>query len=75
MTAGRKIHAGFGRRRTHLVAAMADLGGLISYVDSRQHLRYVSKALADWLGCTPEEAVGRTLSELYGPQTFSQFEI
>jgi diguanylate cyclase (GGDEF)-like protein/PAS domain S-box-containing protein len=77
MTEGKKIPipAGF-RSATNFVAAMADeVGGMISYVDSRQRLRYVSKALADWLGCTPEEAVGKTLSEVYGPQTYSQFEI
>lgn len=74
---GKKISipAGF-RNAQEFVAAMADeVGGLISYVDSDQRLRYVSKALADWLGCTPAEAVGKTLLEVYGPQTYSQFEI
>ena len=76
MTEGRKIPIPPGfRSANNFVAAMADeVGGLISYVDSRERVRYVSKALADWLGCTPEEAVGKTLSELYGPQTYSQFE-
>ncbi|HLX23688.1 MAG TPA: sensor domain-containing diguanylate cyclase [Usitatibacter sp.] len=76
MTAGKKIPIPRGfRSAQNFVTAMADeVGGLISYVDSRQRVRYVSKALADWLGCTQEEAVGKTLSELYGPQTYAQFE-
>lgn len=68
------IPSGFGTAQNFVAALADEVGGMISYVDSRERLRYVSKALADWLGCTPEEAVGKTLAEVYGPQTYSQFE-
>ncbi len=69
------IPSGFGTAQNFVAALADEVGGLISYVDSRERLRYASKALADWLGCTPEEAVGKTLREVYGEQTYAQFEV
>ena len=48
-------------------------GGLISYVDSSGSLRYISNALAEWLGAEPGHLLGKSLVEIYGRKTYDQF--
>src|SRR5438132_3263154 len=56
------------------VGAFANnVGGLISYVDRSERIRFASRALAQWFGSTPESIHGKTLRELYGPVTYEVF--
>ncbi|HEX3063543.1 MAG TPA: diguanylate cyclase [Usitatibacter sp.] len=65
---------GFATPEAFLAAFSETVGGLISYVDAAGRLRFVTRALADWVESTPEEMVGKTLAEVYGPETYRQFE-
>ena len=65
----------FASADTFLEAFTEAVGGLISYVDSAGRLRYVSNALADWLGAKPGELLGKSLPEVYGEETYEQFVV
>ncbi len=56
-----------------LGAFTRSVGGLISYVDSSGSLRYISNALAEWIGAKPEQLLGKSLVEIYGRKTYDQF--
>jgi diguanylate cyclase (GGDEF)-like protein/PAS domain S-box-containing protein len=57
-----------------LEAFAENVGGLISFVDADERLRFASRALADWFESTREEIQGKTLRELYGPKVYAEFE-
>jgi diguanylate cyclase (GGDEF)-like protein/PAS domain S-box-containing protein len=49
------------------------VGGLISYIDSEERIRFASRALAEWFDSTPEGVHGKTLLELYGAENYALF--
>jgi len=65
---------GFASPEDFLAAFSETVGGLLSYVDAAGRVRFASRALADWLESTPEALIGMTLAEVYGPETYRQFE-
>ena len=65
---------GFASHEDFLAAFRDAVGGLISYVDAKGHIQFCSRALADWVRARPEDLIGKTLAEVYGPDTFKQFE-
>jgi len=65
---------GFSSADEFLAALQRDLGGLVSYVDREERVRFASAGLAEWFNTTPEGVVGKTLRELYGPEVYAQFE-
>ncbi|HEX4780557.1 MAG TPA: diguanylate cyclase [Usitatibacter sp.] len=68
------VPKGFATAGEFLAAFQENVGGLISYVDAKGCLRFSSRALAEWLESTPEALIGKSLAEVYGPQTYRQFE-
>ncbi len=64
---------GFASSEAFFAAFSAAVGGLISYVDSSERIRYASRALADWLGAKPDELLGKSLPEIYGEGTYEEF--
>jgi diguanylate cyclase (GGDEF)-like protein/PAS domain S-box-containing protein len=65
---------GFASNEEFLATFREEVGGLISYVDTKGVMQFVSKALAEWVGAEPDELIGKTLAEVYGPDTYTQFE-
>ena len=67
------LPAAFETTEEFLVAFVDTVGGLISYVDADQRIRFASKALAAWFNTTPRELAGKSLLELYGPAHYADF--
>ena len=61
---------GFASAEEFLAAFAAGVGGLVSYVDAYERVRFVSHEVAEWFGLPPEEIVGRTLLELHGREAY-----
>jgi diguanylate cyclase (GGDEF)-like protein/PAS domain S-box-containing protein len=68
-----KAPAGFASIEDFLTAFTGIVGGLVSYVDAAGRVQYASQALVDWLETTQEDVRGKSLAELYGPETYPQF--
>ena len=51
-----------------------NLPALVSRFDDRQRLRFVNRAYQEWLHVEPEWLLGRTLREIYGDESYSQFQ-
>jgi diguanylate cyclase (GGDEF)-like protein/PAS domain S-box-containing protein len=68
------VPAAFDSAAAFMDAFARTVGGLISYVDTQGRVQYASAALAEWLGTTPGKIVGRNLADIYGQETFTQFE-
>ncbi|OWQ86199.1 hypothetical protein CDN99_20390 [Roseateles aquatilis] len=45
---------------------------LISYIDADQRVRFLNATFHGWMGMAPEQALGRTLSEVIGPVLHEQ---
>jgi diguanylate cyclase (GGDEF)-like protein/PAS domain S-box-containing protein len=67
------LPAAFESAEAFMAAFARDVGALVSYVDARGRVRFASKALAEWFGTTQQAVRGKTLLELYGPETHAQF--
>jgi len=66
--------APFDSAEAFLEAFAEDIGGLISYVDAEERVQFASHALADWFESTRAEIQGKRLVELYGAETYAEFE-
>jgi diguanylate cyclase (GGDEF)-like protein/PAS domain S-box-containing protein len=55
-----------------LAAFAAGVGGLVSYVDAYERVRFASRDVAEWLELPPERIVGRTLLELHGRDAYEK---
>lgn len=51
-----------------------NLPGLVARVDRDLRFRFANAGYQRWLGLTPEKIIGRTMSEVLGPETFSRSE-
>jgi len=60
------VPAGFASAEAFLDAFASNVGGLVTYVDRGETVRFVTRGFADWFGKPVDAIVGRTLSELYG---------
>ena len=67
------LPAGFDSPGEFLAALARDVGGLVSYVDRDERIRFASRRLAEWFQSTPEAILGKTLAELYGAEAYAQF--
>jgi diguanylate cyclase (GGDEF)-like protein/PAS domain S-box-containing protein len=56
-----------------LDAFARDCGGLISYIDADERIRFATRHLADWFGSTPAKVAGQSLAELHSPESYAQF--
>jgi diguanylate cyclase (GGDEF)-like protein/PAS domain S-box-containing protein len=50
------------------------VGGLVSFVDAEGRIQYASEALAEWMGTTRAQMLGKTLREIYGDAAYAVFE-
>jgi diguanylate cyclase (GGDEF)-like protein/PAS domain S-box-containing protein len=64
---------GFDSADAFLAAFQRDVGGLVSYVDNDERIRFASEALAAWFNAKPEEICGKTLPEVYGAESYGHF--
>ncbi len=60
--------------RGFVEAFAAGCGGLVSYVDTAERIRFATLALAEWFGTTPQGILGRTLRELHGDEAYEFFQ-
>ena len=67
------LPSGFGSPEAFLAAFAGGVGGLISYVDREERIRFASQALAQWFGSTPEQIHGKKLGELYDEAAYAEF--
>ncbi|HUQ27228.1 MAG TPA: diguanylate cyclase [Usitatibacter sp.] len=67
------VPAGFDSIDDFLTAFTNGVGGLVSYVDAKGRVQYASRAMLEWLGTTEADIRGKSLEELYGPQTYARF--
>jgi diguanylate cyclase (GGDEF)-like protein/PAS domain S-box-containing protein len=67
------IPPGFESVEAFVAALGRDLGGLVSFVDRDERIRFASRTLAQWMRIPPERLIGMSLAEIYGPETYSQF--
>ena len=55
------------------LSAFADgVGGLISYIDREERIRFATRELAEWFGETPQSIAGRSMRELHGDEAYAQ---
>jgi diguanylate cyclase (GGDEF)-like protein/PAS domain S-box-containing protein len=62
--------AGFASADEFLAAFAAGVGGLVSYVDAYERVRFVSHEVAEWFDLPSEQIIGRTLLELHGREAY-----
>ncbi|HEY0954844.1 MAG TPA: PAS domain S-box protein [Roseateles sp.] len=61
------------QRSEHRLRAIADnLPVLISYIDREQRLGFINKTFHEWIGVEPEQAMGKPLKTLLGPELYGQ---
>ena len=69
----RPVPPSFASPADFLAALEDDIGGLVSYVDSDERLRFASRELLRYFGRPREEVLGRTLRELHGDENYARF--
>src|SRR4051812_16078541 len=62
---------GFGSADAFLGVFASEVGGLISYVDREERIRFASRQLAEWFGESSRSVVGRTLREIHGEAAYA----
>ncbi len=50
-----------------------DTGGLVSYVDADERIRFASRELVEYFGLPREQVIGSTLRELHGEENYAKF--
>src|SRR5437868_4268523 len=68
-----QTQAPFASHEEFLAALQQDAGGLISFVDTEERLRFATARFAQWLGKPLEDILGRSLAELYEPAAYKIF--
>ncbi len=48
---------------------------LVSYVDTNEQYRFNNRVYADWFGKNPEELLGRSISEVVGPDAYKVVKV
>jgi diguanylate cyclase (GGDEF)-like protein/PAS domain S-box-containing protein len=62
----------FGSAEAFLDAFASGAGGLISYVDAEERIRFASHQLAEWFGESPESILGKSMRELHGDEGYAE---
>lgn len=68
-----KLPETFSQAGEFLGAFASSCGGLLSYVDDQERIRFATHALAAWFGTTPEDIIGKSLRELHGADAYEFF--
>jgi diguanylate cyclase (GGDEF)-like protein/PAS domain S-box-containing protein len=61
----------FPSAEAFMAAFAGEVGGLLSYVDTDERIRFASRQLADWYGETPESILGKSLRDIHGPEGYA----
>src|SRR6187402_3651390 len=56
-----------------LAAFAGSSGAVVSYIDTTEHVRFVTLEAAAWLGKAPHEVVGLTLRQIHEPASYDFF--
>ena len=67
------LPACFATAESFLQAFEQSSGGLASFVDTDERIRFATRRLAAWFGRTPESIVGKALSELHPAEDYELF--
>jgi diguanylate cyclase (GGDEF)-like protein/PAS domain S-box-containing protein len=62
----------FASAQSFLSAFAGEVGGLISYVDAGERIRFASRQLAEWFGESQESILGKSLLDIHGPKGYAQ---
>ena len=68
------IREPFASAEEFIATFAQNVGGLISYVDASERVRFATRSRAEWFGETPEGVQGRTLRDLHTPESYARFE-
>jgi diguanylate cyclase (GGDEF)-like protein/PAS domain S-box-containing protein len=63
--------AAFPSAEEFLAALVEDSGGLISFVDTDERVRFATQRFAEWLGIPLPKILGRSVLELYGAEAYA----
>src|SRR5258706_3651363 len=63
----------FATAEAFMEAFARNVGGLISYCDAEERIRYASRALGEWFGTDAANLIGKSLQELYAPDVYAEF--
>ena len=63
----------FADAESFLAAFAQSSGGVVSFVDTEERIRFITHEAADWLGHAPADLIGRTLRELHEPDSYTFF--
>ncbi len=55
-----------------LMLVLNGVPALIAYVDAEERYRFVNQPYAEWYGFTPDEMIGRKVSELLRPEVYER---
>ena len=69
----RPLPPAFASPEDFLAAIEEDIGGLVSYVDSEERIRFASRELLQYFGRPRDQVLGRTLRELHGDENYARF--
>jgi diguanylate cyclase (GGDEF)-like protein/PAS domain S-box-containing protein len=61
----------FPSAEAFLSAFASGVGGLVSYVDAHERIRFASRELAEWFGETPESIIGKSLLDIHGREGYA----
>jgi diguanylate cyclase (GGDEF)-like protein/PAS domain S-box-containing protein len=64
---------GFGSAAEFLAAFARDAGAVMTFVDTEERVRFVTREAAAWLGLAPEAVIGKTVRELHEPASYAFF--
>ncbi|MCB1957975.1 MAG: PAS-domain containing protein [Rhodocyclaceae bacterium] len=65
-----EIAGALRRSESRLRLIMDSIPALIAYVDADQHYQFANKGYADWFGLRAEQMVGRSIADVFGPETY-----
>jgi diguanylate cyclase (GGDEF)-like protein/PAS domain S-box-containing protein len=57
-----------------LSALASSAGAVVTFVDTEERVRFITREAAAWLGLPAEAVIGRTLKELHEPASYEFFE-
>ncbi len=63
--------APFDSAKSFLAALVQDSGGIISFIDTEERVRFATQRFADSLGIPLPQILGRTVRDLYGPEAYA----
>ncbi len=67
-----EIAGALRRSESRLRLIMDSIPALIAYVDADQRYQFANKGYADWFGLRADQMVGRSIADVFGPETYAE---